>query len=111
MAQFLRECAELITWMNAKLQLAMDDGYLDATALRLKLKKHLAFDAELRASEERIGRLQKRGQCLLNEEFGKDCNIGDKEESEERVRAQLEELNNGWTELLEKSAEKVEKDI
>uniref|UniRef100_A0A914LZG0 Uncharacterized protein n=1 Tax=Meloidogyne incognita TaxID=6306 RepID=A0A914LZG0_MELIC len=106
LAQFLRECAELITWMNAKLQLAMDDGYLDATALRLKLKKHLAFDAELRASEERIGRLQKRGQCLLNEEFGKDSNIGDKEESEERVRAQLEELNNGWTELLEKSAEK-----
>ena len=108
MVQFLRECADLITWMNAKLQLAMDDGYLDATALRLKLKKHLAFDAELRASEERIQRLQQRGKCLLDEEFGKDS-VGDNEESGKRILAQLEELRNGWTELLAKSAEKVKK--
>ena len=67
LTQFLRECAELMTWMNAKLQLAMDDGYLDATALRLKLQKHLAFDAELRANEERIERLKEKGDSLMAE--------------------------------------------
>lgn len=98
LALFLRECAELMTWMNAKLQLAMDDAFLDATALRLKLKKHLAFDAELKASQHRVERLRQKGEQIVEEEGQFD--------EEGRVRAQLEELMGGWEELVRMSGEK-----
>jgi len=32
---FIRECGEMIVWMNAKLQLAYDDAFIDPTSLRL----------------------------------------------------------------------------
>jgi hypothetical protein len=44
---FLRDCNDVIMWMNTKLQLAYDDEYIDLTHLRSKLKKHRAFDTEL----------------------------------------------------------------
>jgi len=86
--------------MNAKLQLAMDDGFLDATALRLKLQKHLTFDAELQASQERIDRLRAKGEQLLEEDAEFQQQDGG------RVRAQLDELTAGWAELLARSSEK-----
>jgi hypothetical protein len=48
---FLRACAELMTWLNAKLQIAYDESYLDQTNLQSKLQRHLAFDAELKADQ------------------------------------------------------------
>ena len=32
--EFVRSCGELITWINAKLQLAYDESYLDPANLR-----------------------------------------------------------------------------
>ena len=37
--EFLRACAEFVTWINAKLQMAYDESYLDPTNLRSKLQK------------------------------------------------------------------------
>ncbi|KAK0410555.1 hypothetical protein QR680_005192 [Steinernema hermaphroditum] len=91
---FIRRCGELITWMNAKLQLAYDESYIDPTNLRSKLQKHLAFDAELEASEGRLDAIKEEGEALLR------SNLDDKES----VHAQLQEVVNGWEELKKKSA-------
>uniref|UniRef100_A0A1I7Z9V4 PH domain-containing protein n=1 Tax=Steinernema glaseri TaxID=37863 RepID=A0A1I7Z9V4_9BILA len=91
---FIRRCGELITWMNAKLQLAYDESYIDPTNLRSKLQKHLAFDAELEASEGRLDAIKEEGDALLR------SNLDDKES----VRAQLQEVVSGWDELKKKSA-------
>lgn len=65
--EFIRACSELITWMNAKLQLAYDDGYIDPTNLKSKLRKHLAFDAELQQNEHRVETIKTEGEKLLKE--------------------------------------------
>lgn len=75
--------------MNAKLQLAYDDGFIDPTNLRFKLQKHLAFDAELAASGDRVDSVRQNGERLISE------NYFDKD----RVEAQLNEVLNGWQEL------------
>ncbi|KAI6237537.1 hypothetical protein M3Y95_00275500 [Aphelenchoides besseyi] len=94
--EFIRSCSELITWMNAKLQLAYDDAYIDPTNLRSKLRKHLAFDAELQQSEHRIEKVKADGQQLLSETHYES----------DRVQAQLDEVVEGWKELRSKSANK-----
>ncbi|KAI6189412.1 Karst [Aphelenchoides bicaudatus] len=94
--EFIRACSELITWMNAKLQLAYDDGYIDPTNLRSKLRKHLAFDAELQQSEHRVKTIREEGEKLLKEStFETD-----------RIQAQLSEVVEGWEELRSKSQKK-----
>ncbi|KAI6229996.1 Spectrin repeat-containing domain protein [Aphelenchoides fujianensis] len=94
--EFIRSCSELITWMNAKLQLAYDDAYIDPTNLRSKLRKHLAFDAELQQSEHRVEAVKAEGEKLLNET----------QYENDRVQAQLHEVIEGWQELRSKSAHK-----
>lgn len=87
--EFIRQCSELITWMNAKLQLAYDDGYIDPTNLRSKLRKHLAFDAELQQSQHRVEAVRVDGEKLLKESHYES----------ERVQAQLNQVLEGWEEL------------
>lgn len=76
-------------WMNAKLQLAYDDSFIDPTNLRSKLQKHLAFDAELQASSDRVDAVNRQGRNLIAQNHY-DC---------ERVEAQLNEVLEGWNEL------------
>ncbi|KAK6758912.1 hypothetical protein RB195_016254 [Necator americanus] len=92
--EFIRTCGELITWINAKLQLAYDESYLDPTNLRAKLQKHLAFDSELTENEKRLVAVEAQGEQLIKE----------KHFMSEQVRAQLGELRSGWDELRTKSA-------
>lgn len=86
---FIRSCGEFITWMNAKLQLAYDEEYTDATSLRSKLQKHLAFETELQASEERVDAIRTQGERLIYEDHYE----------KETVVAQMAEVTNGWREL------------
>ncbi|PIO70965.1 spectrin repeat-containing domain protein [Teladorsagia circumcincta] len=65
--EFIRTCGELITWINAKLQLANDESYLDPTNLRAKLQKHLAFDSELTENEKRLVAVEAQGEQLIKE--------------------------------------------
>ncbi|VDM73350.1 unnamed protein product, partial [Strongylus vulgaris] len=97
--EFIRTCGELITWINAKLQLAYDESYLDPTNLRSKLQKHLAFDSELTENEKRLVAVEAQGEQLIKE----------KHFMKEQVRAQLGELRSGWDELRTKSALKTQR--
>ncbi|CAD5225498.1 unnamed protein product [Bursaphelenchus okinawaensis] len=94
---FVRSCAELITWINAKLQLAYDDSYVDPTNLRSKLQRHQTFDAELQQSDDRVEAIRREGEKLINEAHYES----------ERIQAQLDEVMNGWNELKTVSAEKM----
>uniref|UniRef100_A0A0K0DJQ5 PH domain-containing protein n=1 Tax=Angiostrongylus cantonensis TaxID=6313 RepID=A0A0K0DJQ5_ANGCA len=130
---FIRTCGELITWINAKLQLAYDESYLDPTNLRAKLQKHLAFDSELTENEKRLVAVEAQGEQLIKEKhFMSDqvrrplfflgtfpclfC-IEKLFASLKRlftlfvfqVRAQLGELRSGWDELRTKSALKTQR--
>ena len=82
--------------MNAKLQLAYDDAYIDFTNLKSKLQKHLAFEAELQASADRVESLRKKGENLIAE--GNFDSV--------RVEAQLNEMIEGWNEINKKSSTK-----
>ncbi|VDL75035.1 unnamed protein product [Nippostrongylus brasiliensis] len=97
--EFIRTCGELITWINAKLQLAYDESYLDPTNLRAKLQKHLAFDSELTENEKRLVAVEAQGEQLIK----------DRHFMSEQVRAQLGELRSGWDELRTKSALKTQR--
>ncbi|KJH48207.1 spectrin repeat-containing domain protein [Dictyocaulus viviparus] len=96
---FIRTCGELITWINAKLQIAYDESYLDPTNLRAKLQKHLAFDSELTENEKRLVTVEAQGEQLIKE----------KHFMSGQVRAQLGELRSGWDELRTKSALKTQR--
>ncbi|CAJ0961940.1 unnamed protein product, partial [Mesorhabditis belari] len=96
---FVRSCGELITWINAKLQLAYDESYLDPANLRSKLQKHLAFDSELSENEKRLNAVVDEGHRLI-----KDNHFSKKE-----VEEQLAELKGGWDELRQKSALKTQR--
>ncbi|KAL3084189.1 hypothetical protein niasHT_039315 [Heterodera trifolii] len=101
LAYFLRECAELIIWMNAKLQLAYDDAFLDAANLRAKLQKQVIFDEELKANKSRVEQLREKGEKAMEK-----CEDGT---DRQRVEEQLREVLDGWEELIGKSAEKTER--
>uniref|UniRef100_A0A1I7X9F8 PH domain-containing protein n=1 Tax=Heterorhabditis bacteriophora TaxID=37862 RepID=A0A1I7X9F8_HETBA len=97
--EFIRSCGELITWINAKLQLAYDESYLDPTNLRAKLQKHLAFDSELTENEKRLNTVDSQGKQLVSERHF----------MSDQVRAQMNELRGGWDELRMKSALKTQR--
>lgn len=75
--------------INAKLQVAYDESYLEWSNLQSKLQKHLAFDAELKTNEGRLQAVNKEGRRLVDaDHFAKD-----------QIILQLKEINDGWTEL------------
>uniref|UniRef100_A0A0N4ZQ51 Spectrin beta chain n=1 Tax=Parastrongyloides trichosuri TaxID=131310 RepID=A0A0N4ZQ51_PARTI len=91
---FLKTNKEFITWMNAKLQLAYDDTFIDATNLRTKLQKHTDFDSEIGANEGRLQAIIDEGSKLIKNGHSES----------ELIRAQLDEVGEGWSELKAKSA-------
>lgn len=61
-----------MNWLNSKLQIAYDESYQDATNLQSKLQKHQAFDAEVKANEDRIDRILHDGnQLIASDHFAK----------------------------------------
>ncbi|VDK88570.1 unnamed protein product, partial [Litomosoides sigmodontis] len=91
--EFIDSCGELMTWINANIQLAYDESFLDQTNLRAKLQKHLTFDAELGANEGRVKSIIEVGNKL----------IAGKHYAADRIALQIAEVRRGWDELRSKS--------
>ncbi|VDK61916.1 unnamed protein product [Onchocerca ochengi] len=91
--EFIDSCGELMTWINANIQLAYDESFLDQTNLRAKLQKHLTFDAELEANEGRVKSMVEAGNKL----------IASKHYAADRITLQIAEVKRGWDELRNKS--------
>ena len=53
---FRRDADELESWIYEKLQVASDESFKDATNLQAKIQKHQAFEAEVAANSNAIGK-------------------------------------------------------
>ncbi|KAK3092932.1 hypothetical protein FSP39_009051 [Pinctada imbricata] len=93
---FLRNLYEVTSWINGKLQIALDESYRDPTNLQAKLQKHQAFELEVTANRNRVDSVVEEGTGL--------CSEGHYAEAD--IKKRLEELELSWQALIAASAEK-----
>jgi spectrin alpha len=96
--QFSRDADEIENWMLEKMQLAEEENYKDPANIQSKHQKHQAFEAELRANEDRIKSVLAMGQNLIER---RKC-AG----SEEAVENRLRSISEQWEILTQKTSEK-----
>ncbi|XP_076441755.1 spectrin beta chain, non-erythrocytic 5-like [Babylonia areolata] len=94
--EFKRDSSELSDWMKEKYKTATDESYRDLTNIPAKLQKHQAFEAELRANNDRLKDLNKTGKALMEE----------KHPSSNEIRGILDDLNRQWEDLASKAEDK-----
>ncbi|XP_052769142.1 spectrin beta chain, non-erythrocytic 2-like isoform X1 [Mya arenaria] len=94
--EFKRDAAELSQWMKEKYKTATDESYRDLANLKEKLKKHEAFELELKANNLRLNNLNKQGEALIAEEHP----------AEPEIKKTLRDVNTQWKDLYEKSMDK-----
>ncbi|XP_067680907.1 spectrin beta chain-like isoform X4 [Haliotis asinina] len=97
--QFLQETDELSDWLADKMAAAQDETYRDAKNLHSKYMRHQAFESEVAANKERLGKLIQEGEALMRE----------KPECREQLEPLLENLKQQWAELETTSKAKGEK--
>ena len=97
--QFLQECDELRDWLHDKMAAAQDETYRDAKNLHSKYLRHQAFEREIAANKDRLQRLMKAGEDLLQ----------DKPETREQIEPILASLQEQWEELERATKAKGEK--
>ncbi|XP_065068119.1 spectrin alpha chain, non-erythrocytic 1-like [Rhopilema esculentum] len=93
---FEREVDETKTWLAEKLKVATDESYRDPTNLQGKIQKHQAFEAELEANESRIVAIATKGQEMIDAGH----------EKSEDIQAKIDDVNESWALLKEKTQEK-----
>uniref|UniRef100_A0A2R5L953 Putative spectrin beta chain non-erythrocytic 5 isoform x6 n=1 Tax=Ornithodoros turicata TaxID=34597 RepID=A0A2R5L953_9ACAR len=91
--EFKAELDEMLAWIQDKQKLASDESYRDLTNLERKLKKHEAFEAELKANGARLHDINSNGQSLI---LGKHYATAD-------VEKDLSRLNQQWQALCERT--------
>lgn len=94
-AQFIRDCAEAMAWINEKQKrLEADVGTLaEVTSLEDKIKKlqkHQAFQAEISANEGRIAEVKQKGDTLIDK----------KHENSPEIRETVKKLVEAWGLLM-----------
>ncbi|KAJ8309236.1 hypothetical protein KUTeg_014110 [Tegillarca granosa] len=94
--EFKRNADELSSWMKEKYKTATDESYRDLSNLQEKLKKHQAFEAELKANNERLKDLNQQGNGMIDEGH----------EKSPEIKKILDDLNSQWKDLYDKSADK-----
>ncbi|KAK7105089.1 spectrin beta chain, non-erythrocytic 5-like isoform X3 [Littorina saxatilis] len=97
--EFKRDATELSDWMKEKYQTATDESYRDLTNIPGKLQKHQAFEAELKANNERLDNLNQAGKAI----------IADTHQSSDEVKRILDNLNSQWEDLASKAGDKGDK--
>ncbi|KAK2560477.1 Spectrin beta chain [Acropora cervicornis] len=93
---FKRDILEFEAWIQEKLQIATDESYRDLTNVERKLKRHKAFEAEIAANKDGFDSMNACGENLIHE-----GHYGTAE-----IEGLLKRLNEGWSDLLVKSADK-----
>ena len=92
--QFLRKVFDIKTWVKEKVQVALDESYLDLSNLVNKIQKHSSFEAEIAANKPRLASIKTEGQALCQESHFASIEIA----------SQLEDLQSEWTHLIETSS-------
>ncbi|XP_063909279.1 spectrin beta chain, non-erythrocytic 1 isoform X5 [Zophobas morio] len=91
--RFLKNEYDVEVWLNQKLQIASDENYREPYNLQSKIQKHATFEAEIFANHERVNSVIEEGRDLIenNHYAAKDIII------------RIEDLENCWKQVLEKS--------
>ncbi|XP_064623906.1 spectrin beta chain, non-erythrocytic 2-like isoform X3 [Lineus longissimus] len=97
--EFKRDADELSEWMDEKEQTADEQSYKDLSNLARKLQKHQAFEAELRANNQKLHEINAAGGALIESNHY----------ASEEVEQILEDLNAQWDDLFKKATDKGEK--
>ncbi|XP_022655531.1 spectrin beta chain, non-erythrocytic 1-like isoform X3 [Varroa destructor] len=97
--KFKADADDTLNWIVAKKKMASDESYRDLGNLQRKLKKHEAFQAELRANEERVASVNKAGKELIHHKHFKSDDI----------EMLLDSLNQEWAAVQKLSDDKGDK--
>lgn len=97
--KFKADADDMLNWIVAKKKMASDESYRDLGNLQRKLKKHEAFQAELRANEERVASINKAGKELIHHKHFKSDDI----------EMLLDSLNQEWAAVHKLSDDKGDK--
>ena len=92
--QFLRKVFDIKTWVKEKVQVALDESYLDLSNLVNKIQKHSSFEAEIAANKPRLAAIKSEGQALCQ----------DSHFASVEIASQLEDLQSEWNHLIETSS-------
>ncbi|OQR70090.1 spectrin beta chain, partial [Tropilaelaps mercedesae] len=87
---FLRNVYELDSWINEKMQVALDENYRDFTNLLSKIKKHTAFEAEVIANQRRVDNVVEEGEHI----------VATQNFAATQVKAHVDRIQEQWQELL-----------
>ncbi|KAH7638391.1 alpha spectrin [Dermatophagoides farinae] len=93
---FKRDADELESWINEKLQVALDESWKDPTNLQAKIQKHQAFEAEVHAHANAIAELDATGNDMISQQHF----------ASEVIKQRLEELHRLWEMLMIKLNDK-----
>ncbi|XP_053553803.1 spectrin beta chain, non-erythrocytic 5 [Bombina bombina] len=94
--KFLRCSYEVGAWMLEKNSIAQDESWQDPSNLQAKIQKHQTFEAEIRANRNHLDSIKDDGEKMLQEDHY----------ASEVIPTRLREMEELWTELLEKCTEK-----
>uniref|UniRef100_A0A8R1DU58 Spectrin alpha chain n=1 Tax=Caenorhabditis japonica TaxID=281687 RepID=A0A8R1DU58_CAEJA len=93
---FHRKCDEVVGWITEKLSIAREESHLDPNNMRGKLQKHINFEQELKANENRLDDIGSTGEKLIESGHFATENIKDR----------LRQMNSLWNDLVEAVKEK-----
>ena len=65
---FLRKVFDVKTWVKEKVQVALDESYLDFYNLQNKIQKHASFEAEIAANKQRLNAIKEEGENLCKKD-------------------------------------------
>ncbi|CAB4056725.1 SPTB [Lepeophtheirus salmonis] len=82
---------EMKSWSKEKLQIALDETYLDLTNILSKIQRHSAFESEILANEGRLDTLKSEAEGLTH------LNIPVSKE----VSQQIKDLSSEWLHLID----------
>lgn len=99
--QFIQDCDDLKEWLEMKSSQAQDDTYRDTSNIHTKYLRHQAFQAEIQANRERLTALKENGESFKRE-YSQSIDT-------KLIDAQLNELDERWDQLQEKTRIKGER--
>ncbi|KAG1650604.1 Spectrin beta chain, non-erythrocytic 5 [Nymphon striatum] len=97
--EFKADADEFSSWIKDKLKIAKDESYRDLSNLERKLKKHEAFEAELKANEDRLNSMNRAGKTLLDKDHY----------SSPKIQELMMNVCNDWNELCKHSNDRDDK--
>lgn len=97
--QFYQDCDELSDWVGEKVIAAQDETYRDAKNIHSKWMRHQAFESEIKSNKDRLERLIKEANDLIEQ----------KPEMAKEIQPRLNDLMRQWQDLEDTTANKGEK--